>query len=104
MPSDPIVHVIDDDDAARDSLAFLLQTSGFKVRTYESAVTFLDQITHAESGCIISDMRMPGLTGLDLLRRLQDRGIDQGRRQGFHRKAISPRRAAGRREIRFDGG
>ena len=76
MPSDPIVHVIDDDDAARDSLAFLLQTSGFMVRTYESAVTFLDQITHAEAGCIISDMRMPGLTGLDLLRRLQDRKMN----------------------------
>jgi two-component system response regulator FixJ len=75
MPSDPIVHVIDDDDAARDSLAFLLETSGFPVRTYQSAVAFLERITDAEPGCIISDMRMPGLTGLDLLRHLQSRNV-----------------------------
>lgn len=75
MPSNPLVHVIDDDDAARDSLAFLLETSGFPVQTYESAVTFLDRIVEAEPGCIISDMRMPGLTGLDLLRHLQDRKV-----------------------------
>ncbi len=75
MPSDPIVHVIDDDDAARDSLAFLLETSGFPVQTYESAVAFLDHVTNAEAGCIISDMRMPGLTGLDLLRHLQNRKV-----------------------------
>ena len=75
MPSDPIVHVIDDDDAARDSLAFLLETSGFPVQTYQSAVAFLDRITDAEPGCIISDMRMPGLTGLDLLRHLHNRKV-----------------------------
>jgi two-component system, LuxR family, response regulator FixJ len=76
MPSEPIVHVIDDDDAARDSLAFLLETSGFPVQTYESAVAFLDRIVAAEPGCIISDMRMPGLTGLDLLRQLQIRQVN----------------------------
>ena len=75
MPSDSIVHVIDDDDAARDSLAFLLETSGFPVQTYESAVAFLERVVEAEPGCIISDMRMPGLTGLDLLRHLQNRKI-----------------------------
>ncbi|MFZ0839556.1 MAG: response regulator FixJ [Xanthobacteraceae bacterium] len=76
MPSDPIVHVIDDDDAARDSLAFLLETSGFPVQTYASAVAFLDQIADAEPGCIVSDMRMPGLTGLDLLRHLRTRQVN----------------------------
>jgi two-component system response regulator FixJ len=76
MSSDPIVHVIDDDDAARDSLAFLLEMSGFPVKTYVSAVAFLDQIAEAEPGCIISDMRMPGLTGLDLLRDLQNRKVN----------------------------
>lgn len=76
MPSDPIVHVIDDDDAARDSLAFLLETSGFPVQTYVSAVAFLDQIADAEPGCIVSDMRMPGLTGLDLLRHLRTRQVN----------------------------
>ena len=76
MPSDPIVHVIDDDDAARNSLAFLLETSGFPVQTYASAVAFLDQIADAEPGCIVSDMRMPGLTGLDLLRHLRTRQVN----------------------------
>ncbi len=76
MPSDPIVHVIDEDDAARDSLAFLLETSGFPVQTYVSAVAFLDQIADAEPGCIVSDMRMPGLTGLDLLRHLRTRQVN----------------------------
>lgn len=76
MPSDPIVHVIDDDDAARDLLAFLLETSGFPVQTYASAVAFLDQIADAEPGCIVSDMRMPGLTGLDLLRHLRTRQVN----------------------------
>ncbi len=76
MPSDPIVHVIDDDDAARDSLAFLLETSGFPVQTYVSAVAFLDQIADAEPGCIVSDMRIPGLTGLDLLRHLRTRQVN----------------------------
>ena len=76
MPSDPIVHVIDDDDAARDSLAFLLETSGFPVQTYASAVAFLDQVAGAEPGCIVSDMRMPGLTGLDLLRHLRTRQVN----------------------------
>ena len=76
MPSEPIVHVIDDDDAARDSLAFLLETSGFPVQTYASAVAFLDQIADAEPGCIVSDMRMPGLTGLDLLRHLRTRQVN----------------------------
>ncbi len=75
MPRDPIVHVIDDDDGARDSLAFLLETSGFSVQTYASAVVFLDHVTAAEPGCIVSDMRMPGLTGLDLLRHLQTRRV-----------------------------
>jgi two-component system response regulator FixJ len=75
MPSDPIIHVIDDDYAARDSLAFLLETSGFAVQTYQSAVAFLDRIADAEPGCIVSDMRMPGLTGLDLLRDLQNRKV-----------------------------
>ena len=71
MPSDPIVHVIDDDDAARDSLAFLLETSGFPVQTYASAVAFLDQIADAEPGCIVSDMRMPGMDGIQLLSRIK---------------------------------
>ena len=76
MTREAVVHVIDDDDAARDSLAFLLDTAGFCVRTYESAVVFLGQLARVEPGCIISDVRMPEITGLELLRRLRDQKID----------------------------
>ena len=76
MTREPVVHVIDDDDAARDSLAFLLDTAGFCVRTYESAVVFLGELARVEPGCIISDVRMPEITGLELLRRLRDQKID----------------------------
>jgi two-component system, LuxR family, response regulator FixJ len=71
MPGDPIVHVIDDDDAARDALQFLLSAANFSTRTYESANAFLDAASAAEPGCIITDVRMPGISGLELLRRLK---------------------------------
>ncbi len=69
MKSDPAVHVIDDDDAVRDSLAFLLKTSKFSVRAYDSAVAFLAALPNVEAGCIITDVRMPEIDGLELLRR-----------------------------------
>ena len=73
MPSDkPVVHVIDDDEAMRESLAFLLSAVGLEVRTYESALGFLDVAPNAEAGCVITDVRMPGLSGVDLLRRLRE--------------------------------
>src|SRR5262245_52965144 len=52
------VHVIDDDEAARQSLAFLLGTAGFKVQTHDSAGAFLDLAPDAEAGCVITDVRM----------------------------------------------
>ena len=59
MPSeDATVHVIDDDQAARDSLAFLLRTAKLPVKTYESASAILDVATGIKSGCIITDVRM----------------------------------------------
>lgn len=73
MPSDKaIVHVIDDDDAVRESLAFLLGTAGIDVKTYESAVAFLDVAPEVKLGCVITDVRMPELSGVDLLRRLRE--------------------------------
>jgi len=73
MPSDKaVVHVIDDDEAMRESLAFLLNAVGMEVRTYESALGFLDVAPNAEAGCVITDVRMPGLSGVDLLRRLRE--------------------------------
>jgi two-component system response regulator FixJ len=75
MHSDPVLHVIDDDDAARDALRFLLSAANFSVRAYESAKAFLDAIPGTEAGCVITDMRMPEISGLDLLRLLKSREI-----------------------------
>ena len=76
MPSEKaIVHVIDDDEASRQSLAFLLQTAKIKSRTYASAAVFLDLLPDISSGCIITDVRMPGMSGIDLLRRLRELNV-----------------------------
>lgn len=66
------VHVIDDDEAVRESLSFLLRTSGFDVRTYESARVFLEALKEKVRGCVITDVRMPEMSGLDLLKRLNE--------------------------------
>ena len=75
MARDSVVHVIDDDDAARDALAFLLSVEDFVVRDYASAETFLDALPAAQAGCVITDVRMPEINGLDLLHRLKTREI-----------------------------
>ncbi len=68
-----VVHVIDDDEAMRDSLAFLLTTAGMASQTYESALAFLDQLEGAAPGCVVTDIRMPDMNGLELVRRLKER-------------------------------
>jgi two-component system response regulator FixJ len=74
MTSNLLVHVIDDDDAARDALSFLLMTENFSVHTYETAKAFLSALSVVDKGCIITDVRMPEMSGLDLLRRLRSEG------------------------------
>lgn len=77
MPSEgAMVHIIDDDDALRESLAFLLNTAQIAVRTYPSATAFLEQLPDIGLGCVITDVRMPGLSGIDLLKCLKERKID----------------------------
>ena len=71
MVDEPVVHVIDDDEAARQSLAFLLDCAGLAVRSYESAAEFLKAVPTMEHGCIITDVRMPGMSGVDLIGRLK---------------------------------
>lgn len=75
MSRDPIVHVIDDDDAARQSLAFMLEAAQFVARAYESAKTFLDAIPTIEGGCVVTDVTMPEIDGIELLRRLKSLNI-----------------------------
>ena len=68
---EPVVCVIDDDDAARQSLEFLLTTAGVNVRTFESAKQFLQAMPEIRSGCIVTDVRMPEISGIDLLREVK---------------------------------
>jgi two-component system, LuxR family, response regulator FixJ len=65
------VYVIDDDDAMRDSLDFLLGSADFHVTLFESAHHFLDALPNADFGCVVSDIRMPGIDGIELLKRLK---------------------------------
>src|SRR5215475_12470031 len=73
MPSDAaMVHVVDDDEAMRQSMAFLLRTANIQVRTYEAATDFLNALSQAKTGCVVTDVRMPGMSGIELLHRLRD--------------------------------
>jgi two-component system response regulator FixJ len=65
------VYVIDDDEAMRHSLEFLMGSVDYEVTLFESAQVFLDGIAKREFGCVVSDVRMPGIDGIELLRRLQ---------------------------------
>ncbi len=75
MAHDAVVHLIEDDEGVRQGLAFLLTASGFAVRVYESAVAFLEALPSVQPGCIVTDVRMPGIDGLELQRQLNDRQI-----------------------------
>ncbi|MCX5495319.1 response regulator FixJ [Kaistia dalseonensis] len=75
MASEGMIHVIDDDEGARESLAFLLSSAELTVRTYDSAVRFLQDFAGDTTGCIVTDIRMPEMTGLELLVTLKNRGI-----------------------------
>ncbi|HEY7229375.1 MAG TPA: response regulator FixJ [Pseudolabrys sp.] len=73
MPSDTdIVHVVDDDEAMRDSMAFLLRAENFQVQTYAAATDFLKALPQIKTGCVVTDVRMPGMSGLELLQRLRE--------------------------------
>lgn len=70
-----IVYLVDDDESIRRSTCFILKTSGYDVRPYESGADFLKDVGHAEPGCILLDVRMPEMDGLELQRVLHERGI-----------------------------
>lgn len=70
--SEAIIHVVDDDDAIRHSIVFQLETAGFQARHYDSAEAFLDVVSQVSAGCVLTDVRMPGLGGLELVQRLNE--------------------------------
>lgn len=69
-----VIHIVDDDASVRDSLAFILRAADWPVRCYESALQLLEQGEALEPGLIVTDVRMPGMTGLDLVQNLKERG------------------------------
>src|SRR3546814_11968753 len=76
MANEPVVHVIDDDEAARHSLEFLVDCAGLRVRPYESAIAFLEAVPQMEHGCIVHDVRMPEMSGIELIGRLKELGTN----------------------------
>jgi RNA polymerase sigma factor (sigma-70 family) len=75
IPVAPVVHIVDDDAAFRTAIARLLQASGYRVALYESGDRLLESPPSAEPGCILLDIRMTGLSGLELQDRLSQNGI-----------------------------
>ncbi|ODT19007.1 MAG: DNA-binding response regulator [Kaistia sp. SCN 65-12] len=69
--TDTVVHIVDDEEAVRNSLAFLLSSAGFAVRVHDSATAFLGIAGKIGNGCLITDLRMPDMDGVELLRRLR---------------------------------
>jgi two-component system response regulator FixJ len=72
--ADTVVHIVDDEEAVRNSLAFLLASAGFAVRVHETATDFLALAPTISNGCLITDLRMPDMDGVELLRRLRTAG------------------------------
>lgn len=73
--SEPVVHIVDDDAPVRESIAFLLDAEGIATRTYESASALLDRRAELEPGGIITDIRMPGMNGLEMVQELTRTGV-----------------------------
>jgi two-component system, LuxR family, response regulator FixJ len=75
MPAEACVYIVDDDEAVRDSLSALLETNGYTSSAFFSAQQFLDVAATLRPGCLIADIRMPGLDGLEMQQRLVERAL-----------------------------
>jgi two-component system response regulator FixJ len=75
MAGKQVVHVIDDDPAILTSIAGFLMTNGFGVQTYTSAYDFLETMGTQAAGCVVTDARMPGISGIDLIGKMKERGF-----------------------------
>ncbi|HUL41533.1 MAG TPA: response regulator transcription factor [Burkholderiales bacterium] len=72
---DPKIYIVDDDEAFRDSLRWLLESNGFETELFASAQQFLNCFNSAKPGCVVLDIRMPGMTGLELQETLNKKGV-----------------------------
>jgi CheY-like chemotaxis protein len=86
----PVVYVVDDDESMRRSLTRLLTLSDCRVRVFDSAEAFLEQANTASDGCLVVDIQLGGMTGLDLMVRLAERGfrLPVIAMSGFHDERI----------------
>ncbi|HRI99279.1 MAG TPA: response regulator [Hyphomonas sp.] len=75
MTEGRLIHLVDDDEAIRHSASFMLRHAGFRVKTYPDGVAFLAQAEEAEQGCILLDVQMPGMDGLEVQEALNERGV-----------------------------
>jgi two-component system response regulator FixJ len=76
MPAEKLVHIVDDDDSVRRSAAFMLKHAGYRVESHISGVEFLKEAKSAERGCVLLDVRMPEMDGLEVQQEMAKRGID----------------------------
>jgi two-component system response regulator FixJ len=76
MQADIILHIVDDDEAVRRSLVFLCSSAGYAVRPHESATAFLALAPTITNGCLLADLRMPDMNGVELLQKLRDIGAE----------------------------
>lgn len=71
MSDKSVVYIVDDDDAARDSLGFLLRSAKLAVKAFDSADAFVSALPSLGSGCVVTDIRMPGMSGIELLKHIR---------------------------------
>lgn len=76
MSAEKLVHVVDDDDSVRRSASFMLKHAGYNVESYVSGVEFLKEAKNADRGCVLLDVRMPEMDGLEVQQEMVRRGID----------------------------
>ena len=75
MTSSKLVHIVDDEESMRRSTSYALKTAGYTVATWASGVEFLKEVRHVERGCILLDIRMPEIDGLQVQQILAERGV-----------------------------
>ena len=74
--SEPIIYIVDDDEAVRRGLTAVIETMGIKIQTYDSAEAFLDAYQPNQPGCLIVDLQMPGMSGLELQNKIVELNVD----------------------------